>query len=441
MIKELQIFIQKEKLFHSYDKVLIAVSGGIDSVVLCHLMKQGGYSFGMAHCNFKLRGKASDLDAAFVKKLAEVLDIPFFETSFETDQFAKENKLSIQVTARELRYDWLEKTRKNHEYHYVATAHHLDDTLETILFNFTKGCGIRGLHGILPKNQKIIRPLLFTNKNEIVAFANQYDIDFREDASNATDKYARNNIRHHVIPALEKINPGLSKTTAENVFRLRETEQLFNFAIEILKKDICEERNDQLFIHLEKLQNSPAPNSFLFEILTPFGFNNSQTEQMLNSIDHQSGAIFNSPTHQVLLDREYFILQKNKTITSDTFLITKEDMNLYFSQGTLNFSIEKNIPEQFLSDQSIAFFDFEKLVFPLRLRKWKDGDIFHPIGMNGQKKKVKALLTDLKLNRFEKEEVWVLESKGEICWVIGIRSDERFKITDATNQCYSARYT
>ncbi len=440
MTKELQNFIQKEKLFQSHEKVLIAVSGGIDSVVLCHLMHQAGCHFGIAHCNFQLRGTDSDLDAVFVKKLATTLQVPFFETSFKTDDFAKEKKLSIQVAARELRYEWLEKIRIKNDFQYIATAHHLDDSLETVLYNFTKGCGIRGLHGILPKNQYIIRPLLFTHKKEILAFAKNQAIDFREDISNATDKYARNSIRHHVVPILEKINPALPKTTAENITRLRETEQLFNYAIESLKKEICKQQKDQLFIHLEKLKNAPAPKTLLFEWLSPFGFNNSQTGQMFDSIGHQAGAIFNSPTHQLLLDREFFILEKNNTNTEGIFLIHKSDSEISFFDYQLIFKTKAEIPQAFPKEKNIAFFDLEKIVFPLILRKWKAGDYFYPIGMNGQKKKVKALLTDLKLNRFEKENIWVLESEDNICWVLGIRMDEHFKLDKESKNCLEVHF-
>ncbi len=429
MIKAFQEFIQKENLFQPSEKVLIAVSGGVDSMVLCQLFHQAGFEFGIAHCNFQLRDKASEDDAIFVKKLAKDLKTPFFEIAFDTNNYVEKNKVSIQVAARELRYNWLEKIRSENGFKYIATAHHLDDSLETVLYNFTKGCGIRGLHGILSKKNKIIRPLLFTYKKEVLDYAKKHEISFREDASNATDKYARNNIRHHVVPALEKINPSLQKTTAENIQRFKETEQLFNYAIALLQKEVSEQRNEQLYINLEKLKITPAPSTLLFEILQPFGFNNDQTSQMIHSIENQVGAIFHSSTHQVLLDRNFFIVKKTTQITLDHLLISKEDTQITFPQGQLSFEIKDQLPTFSQKEKNLAHFDLEKIQFPLTLRKWKAGDYFQPLGMNGQGKKVKKFLTDLKLNRFEKNSTWVLESDGEICWVVGMRMDERFKVS------------
>ena len=434
MLQHFKNFIQKENLFLPTQKVLIAVSGGVDSVVLCHLFKASEFDFGIAHCNFQLRGEASDEDAVFVKKLAEELAVPFFEIKFETEAFAAKNKLSIQVAARDLRYDWLEKIRLENGFHYLATAHHQDDSLETVLYNFTKGCGIRGLHGISQKTNYLIRPLLFTHKKAVILFSQKNKIAYREDASNATDKYARNAIRHHVIPLLEKINPALQKTANENIQRLKETEEIFNYAIALLKKEVCEERERQVFIHLEKLKNAPAPPTLLFEMLRPFGFNNDQTSQMLESIDHQSGAIFESSSHQVLLDRDFFIVKKTTQTIDCQVFINKNNAQVKFPEGQLFLEIKNKRPEFFPKEKHIAFFDLEKITFPLTLRKWKAGDVFHPLGMNGQKKKVKDLLTGLKLNRFEKNKTWVLESGGEICWVVGHRMDERFKIREETGQ-------
>ncbi len=434
MVKNFKNYISKKNLFATNDKVLLAVSGGMDSVLLCHLFKASGFQFGMAHCNFQLRGEASDGDAAFVKSLAQQLDVPFFETTFDTQKYVDDNKLSIQVAARYLRYEWLEKIRLENDFQYLATAHHIDDSIETVLYNFTKGCGIRGLHGILPKKNTIIRPLLFTDKKEIKEYVEMHQIEYREDASNATDKYSRNNIRHHVIPILEKINSAFQKTGSENIERLRDTELLFDFAIDFLKKEICEAKDNQIFIHLNKLKNAPAPSTVLFEILNPYGFNNAQVQQIMSSLTHQSGAIFLSPTHELLLDRAFLILKNNSynnTITNQEFLISRNDTHLDFPKGKLLFEINNNTPTFFAKEKNIAFFDLKKLKFPLTLRKWKAGDAFYPFGMNGQRKKVKDLLTNLKLNRFEKDETYVLESDGQICWVVGIRLDERFKIEDS----------
>ena len=440
MIQALQNFIQKEKLFQPNEKVLLAVSGGVDSVVLCHLFHQAKFDFGIAHCNFKLRGNDSDRDALFVKKLAEEWQVPFFEIAFETNKYVEENKLSVQVAARDLRYDWLEKIRGENDFQYLATAHHLDDSLETVLYNFTKGCGIRGLHGILPKVKNVIRPLLFSHKKEVLLFAKNHKISYREDASNATDKYARNNIRHHVIPVLEKINPSLPKTVAENIHRLQETEQLFNYAIALLQKEITEQRGEQLFIHLEKLKAAPAPSTLLFEILHPFHFNNDQTAQMIDSMDHQAGAIFHSSSHKVLLDRDFFIVKRTTQETDDHVLISKNKTSITFPEGQLSFEIKNQVPDFSPNKKHVAHFDLEKIQFPMTLRKWKAGDYFQPIGMNGQGKKVKKFLTDLKLNRFEKDTVWVLESDGEICWIVGIRMDERFKINERVTSILDVKF-
>ncbi|MDG1433804.1 MAG: tRNA lysidine(34) synthetase TilS [Saprospiraceae bacterium] len=439
MLKKIQNFIFDNQLIQNDEKVLLAVSGGVDSMVLCHLFHQAKFEFGIAHCNFKLRESESDEDAIFVKKIAQTYQVPFFDIEFETNKYVKENKISVQVAARDLRYDWLEKIRSKNDFRYIATAHHLDDSLETILYNFTKGCGIRGLHGILPKKNKVIRPLLFSHKKEISHFAKKQKIAFREDASNATDKYARNNIRHHVIPVLESINPSLPKTITENIKRINETEQLFHYAISLLQKEITEQRKGHFYIHLGKLQASPAPSTLLFEILRPFNFNNNQIAQMIDSIEHQAGPIFFSSSHQVLLDRDFFIIKKNTPIFDQRFIINKNDTQITFPKGQLSLKIKSEKPNFSIKEKQIAYFDMEKIQFPLTLRKWKAGDYFHPIGMNGQRKKVKKFLTDLKLNRFEKEVIWVLESDGEICWVISNRMDERFKINEEVNSILEVR--
>ena len=271
MITKFQKYITEQNLFSKKDKVLIATSGGIDSTVLCFLFHLSKFNFGIAHCNFKLRGKESDEDAVFVKKLAEKLQVPFYSIDFETEKIAKERKESIQLVARNLRYEWLEKTRQLNaspfgNYQWIATAHHLNDSIETVLYNFTKGCGIRGLHGILPKNGNIIRPLLFATKEEIEDYAQKHQINFREDVSNSTDKYARNKIRHHVIPILKELNPAFERTGFENIERLREVEALYDFAVENLKKEILFQENQKLKI------NYTNSNSYCFLKLKSISF-------------------------------------------------------------------------------------------------------------------------------------------------------------------------
>ena len=442
MLEPFKKFVKKESLISPKEKTLLAISGGVDSVVMCHLFKMAGLSFGIAHCNFKLRGEASDDDAKFVKALSEELGVSYFEVPFDTEKYALENKLSIQEAARDLRYQWFETIRSKNGFNNIATAHHVDDSLETILYNFTKGCGIRGMHGILPKKDKIIRPLLFTNKKEILAFATKHNVKYREDASNASDKYARNAIRHNVIPVLEKINPSLSKTTVENIQRLRETEEVFNYAIELLKGEVSEMKHGRLLIYVQKLLNTPARTTLLYELLRPFGYNNDQVNQMLEAIDNQSGAMFYSKTHVVLLDRFLFIVKNNVKPVQTEFLIRKSDTSVNTGEHQFSFEVINDEPDIFPTGKYTAQFDCFQLSFPLRLRRWKKGDSFYPLGMKGKRKKVSDLFNDEKISRFEKEETWILEtSKGNICWVVGMRMDDRYKVSEDTRQGFRISFS
>lgn len=438
---QLQIteYIWENKLISSNQKTLLAVSGGIDSVVLCHLFKQTNLPFGIAHCNFKLRENASDDDEFFVKKLANELGVPFFSTAFETTQIAKKRQQSIQVAARDLRYEWLEKIRKKHGFATIATAHHLNDSVETVLYNFTKGCGIRGLHGILPKVGHIIRPLLFATKEEIEKFAKNENLSWREDASNATDKYARNKIRHHVVPVLKQLNPNFEQTAAANIQRLQETEALYDFAIQKIKAKIVHKKEDTLYISISKLLNAPAPQSVLFEILKSYQFNNQQVRQIIRTARHlenntHSGKNFYAQAHCLLIDRDFLILKKETISNIEHHLIYKNDNQILLSDRILNIkAIAK--PKQFSQNKQEAILDFDKLHFPLKLRKWQAGDHFQPLGMKGKRQKLQDFFSNNKLTKFEKEAVWILESRGEICWIVGYRLDERFKVTNSTNSC------
>ncbi len=436
ILQTIQQYVQEHQLFTEGDRILIAVSGGIDSIVLCHILSKLAVSFGLAHCNFKLRGKDSEEDEAFVKQVAKQLNVPFYSISFFTDKIAEQKKQSIQEVARDLRYDWLEKIRHEHDYQYIATAHHLNDSIETVLYNFTKGCGIRGLHGILPKRDKIIRPLLGVTKDEIIKFANEEKIVFREDVSNSTDKYSRNKIRHHVVPVLKELNPNFEITSNNTIQRLNEAEELFDFAIDFIKKDLLIRQDNQLKISISKLSSSPAPKTILFETIHPYGFNNQQIEQIMQSIENQPGKVFYSTDNCLLIDREFLVIKQKENTGGVKYYLDQTGSTLPLEISSIHSQIIESPPFEVEKNSSKAYLDLDTLKFPLTLRQWKEGDKFQPLGMKGHSKKLQDFFVDLKLSRFEKEKVWILESEGQICWVVGLRIDERYKVTQQTKRCY-----
>lgn len=435
MIGKFKNYILKEKLFSPEDKILLAVSGGMDSTAMCFLFKSAGYDFGIAHCNFKLRGAASDADELFVKELADHFEVEFHSIKFETEKIAADQKTSLQVTARKLRYHWFKKIAKQFGYQSVATAHHATDSIETVLYNFTKGCGIRGLHGILPKKGKIIRPLLFASRSDIEQFVETHKIAYREDVSNASDKYMRNKIRHQVIPILNEINPSFEKTAIGTVERLKETEAIFNWAIDQFRNEAIEIRDDLVYIDFALLpENGKA--TVLYEFIRPFGFNDDQCRQILFDAHEQSGTGFYSDTHRLIIDRRYYIINKIAPQKADHFFITPETDQIILEDNAIVFSVLNKAPLVISREKNIAEFDFDQLDFPLQLRKWKPGDIFQPLGMKGKKQKLQDFFTHQKLSIPEKEKIWILENKGQVCWVVGWRIDERFKITDQTQKCF-----
>lgn len=441
-ITKFQDFITANELFAPDERVLLAVSGGVDSVVMCHLFHLAGFDFGIAHCNFQLRGEASEGDAIFVKALAAKLGVPFFSKSFDTQAFADEQKISIQMAARELRYAWLEDIRQRHDYQQIATAHHLNDSIETFFYNFAKGTGIRGLQGIPMKNGRIIRPLLFATKDEILAFANAKNLAYRADASNEESKYDRNKIRHHVIPTLREINSDFEQTSAGNLRRIQETMHLFDWALAQIRREAVAETSGGIRMDVAKvLEHQPAVQTILYEFLNPFGFHADQIGQMLESFERQSGAIFYSETHRLLVDREFFVIEKQTFDTGqEQFVISAGTREFRTDVGNFTFAYKTGRPETFTSDSFIVHLDAEKITFPLTLRHWQAGDFFYPLGLSGSRQKLQDFFTNQKLSRFEKERVWLLLSGNEICWVVGHRLDERFKITDETTSYWVIRF-
>lgn len=444
-IEKFKTFIRDEGLFSPAQPVLLAVSGGADSVVMTTLFRECGFNFGIAHCNFQLRGADSDKDAEFVQELAEKLNLPFYSETFDTVAYRKQHQLSLEEAARDLRYTWLEKIRTEFQYDHIATAHHLNDSMETVILNMVKGTGIRGLTGIATENNKIIRPLLFATRQEIETYAQANDIIFRTDTTNFENDFTRNKIRNQVVPLLKEINPSLEHTFQKNSRHFAETELLFSEQVNRkLRKIIIQKHNDR-YIPIATLKNLPAVSTYLHELLFQYGFNSDQVEQMIGCFN-ESGKVFYSNTHRVIIDRKYFILTAKENEMDSSIVIKKENRNISFSNDKLVLKTGKYKPGmQFNDSGRIAYFDADNITFPLMLRRWQKGDYLYPLGLKKKhsdkpgKKKVSDLLTDLKLDLLQKENTWVLLSGEKIIWVVGIRQDERVKVDAATRNLLSIR--
>lgn len=410
-------------------RTLLAVSGGADSVVMCDLFSKAGYKFAMAHCNFQLRGEEANADEAFVKELGIKYGVEVYTIRFNTTQYAEQNKLSIQLAARELRYNWFEELRKEHKLQLVATAHHLNDNIETIIYNLAKGTGIHGLRGIPHRQGHIIRPLLYATREEIEAYIKEYNLSYREDSSNASDKYTRNHIRHNIIPLLKEINPSLEKTLGDKIELLNEVEELYEGRLRKVNKQLFLPRGGDVYIPILKLKKTAHASTVLFEYLKDYGFTAAQVEDILSVIDEAPGKQFITELARVIKDRRFFILTKLPEENTTVVQINEGEEKVRITNYELR--IEYKAKQESVTRHPspvIEFVDASQLEFPLLLRKWKAGDYFYPIGMGMKKKKVKKFLTDLKLPLNEKENVWVLESNQRIVWVVGYRLDERFKV-------------
>lgn len=435
MINEFRKFIKNQKLWGSQSKLLIAVSGGIDSVSLVDLCLKLNLNFGIAHCNFSLRGKESDGDAQFVKELAAEYDIPFFTIRFNTIEKAEELGISIQMAARKLRYDWFEETAVENNYTHIVTAHHLDDQIETFFINLLRGSGLNGLHGIPVKKGRIVRPMLFATRKQIHGYASDNKLKWREDSSNESDKYLRNRIRHHIIPELTELNPAFRETMSETFYRLKETNSIYKQKIADGRADLIEETETEIRILLSWLDEFGNHATWLFELLKPFGFNFTVVKDIVQSLNGQPGKIFLSPTHRLVKDREHLIitpLEKPEQHHTQVINIEKETIFIE-SPISLRFEILDNEKLDFKKDNTHAFIDLGKLKFPLTLRKWQPGDRFFPLGMKNPKKLSDFFINE-KLSLSEKENTWLLISDNKIAWVAGHRIDNRFRVTKQTRK-------
>ena len=441
--------IDQDHLFLPKDKLLLAVSGGVDSVVLCELCQQAGFDFIMAHCNFQLRGEESDRDEDFVKQLSVRYQKEVLVKRFDAKLYSIQNKVSTQVAARELRYSWFYELLENASQIpsseselrtpasrlqppvFLLTAHHADDNIETVLMNFFKGTGIAGLRGILPKQGKIIRPLLNFRKDELLEFARENSLQWVEDSSNITDKYSRNYFRHQVIPLVQKIFPKAGANLLDNIKRYTDTELLYIQAIEHHKKKLLEYRGNEIHIPVLKLRQSEPLHTIIYEIIKGFNFTSAQTHEVTGLLSSESGKYVQSSTHRIIRNRKWLIIAPAATEEADTILIEEGNTCIQRADFRLEFSKSGTINYKPQTIKSTAQLDLHQIRFPLILRKWKSGDYFYPLGMM-KKKKLSRFFIDQKLSKTEKENAWVLESDKRIIWVIGYRIDERFKVQNKT---------
>lgn len=448
LLKEFEQYIKQQNLFNTKDKLLLAVSGGVDSVVLCELCRRAGFDFFIAHCNFQLRAAESERDENFVRELGKKYAVEVFVKKFDTEKYAADNKCSIQVAARELRYAWFDEILNDVKNNFVSktgkkpatvvwllTAHHANDNIETLLLNFFKGTGISGLHGILPKQKNICRPLLFAKKETLLAFANENQLPFVEDSSNASNKYARNYFRNELIPGLQKVFPQVEENLLDNIERLSDIEVAYLQFINQQKKGLMENKGNEVHIPVLKLLKAKPLKSIVFEIIKDFGFTAHQTDEVIGLLTSESGKYIPSASHRIIKNRNWLIISTNKSTEAINILVEETSKKIKFQPGTISFDIitSDKFSGHIQTANYIAQLDAGEIKFPLLLRKWKAGDYFYPLGMN-RKKKLSRFFIDQKLSITQKENTWVLEMDKKIIWVVGMRIDNRFKVKSNTKK-------
>ena len=431
MIDRVRRFIEKEKLFTPNATVVVGLSGGMDSMVLLDLLTLLGYECVAAHCNFHLRGEESDRDARFVRKWCKGIDIPFTSIDFDTTQYAADKKVSIEMAARELRYEWFEIVRRQYGAEAIAVAHHKDDSVETVLLNLIRGTGIKGLTGIMPKNRHVVRPLLCVTRSEIEEYIIERDMPYVFDSTNDDDAILRNSLRLNIIPQLEKINPSIKDAIWRTSQNLSEAEKVYNASIQEAVKDSFKDGK----IDVLKLRKSASARSVLFEILSPLGFGASVIEDIYLGMEGSSGKVFYSKSYRLIKDRDFFILDRiNDNPASEELVYIDSKTDEITLPLPLSIRREK-MPVTIQKSSRFLYSDMNKLKFPLIVRRWKEGDWFIPFGMKGRKK-VSDYFTDRKYSLKQKEEAWILLSGSDIVWIVGERTDDRFKVTEKSRDIF-----
>lgn len=432
MQEKFEAFVREQKLFDKNDRVLVALSGGVDSVVLATLMLRSGYTFSVAHCNFHLRGEESNRDERFVRSWAEKNKIKLFVSEFDTYEYMQQKGISLEMAARELRYSMFKNLMTSQGFSLLATAHHADDSAETFFINLLRGTGIAGLHGILPKHDNIVRPLLFATRKDIFDFAKANNIPFVEDSTNEETQFLRNKIRHRLFPLLKDLCPNFDTVIKKDIDRLRETEIVFRSVIERLRADIIEKESNICKINIDRLRKLHPIRILLYELLSEYGFNETDSNNVLASLDKESGKQFFSKTHRLLKDRNYlFITPLNADQHQERYLLN-ESQNMVNEPIHLVLETLEDLTFVNISkDRNIAMFDKDMLQFPLVLRHWKQGDAFVPFGMR-KSKKLSDFFTSEKYSLIEKQQQWLLCSGNDIIWIVGRRTDNRYRISEKT---------
>lgn len=425
-------YIIQNALFTDQHKILLTVSGGRDSVLMAHLFKLSGYDFGIAHCNFNLRADESQRDESFVRMLAATLGVAFHIVHFQTKAYASEHNISTQMAARELRYTWFEQISVAHGYDLIAIAQHKDDAIETVLLNLTRGTGIAGLHGILPKRGKLVRPMLFLSRQQIDELIEANNIDYVEDSSNLSANYARNKIRLKVIPQLKEINPNFGETFEHNIQRFADTELVLQNVVAALKQQLFVDKQGVIYLSIAKVKALNPLRLLFFELLRPFGFSEHTLADLTKALDKQSGTSFYSTSHRVVIDRENLIISRLDNQEQPLVFIHDSATAVQLLKHKILISYT-DVPF-FERSAGKAFIDADKLIFPLVVRSRQEGDKFIPLGMKTFKK-LSNFLIDKKIPLSEKDQVpLVLNGNGEIIWVAGLRQDNRYKVTGATKK-------
>jgi len=445
MLKRMCEYIGANGLVNKSDRVLLAVSGGIDSVALAELFHRAGFHFGIAHCNFGLRGRESDEDERFVEALAKKYHVPCFTKNFFTTKDAKERRVSVQMAARDLRYGWFEEIRSGEGYDVVATGHHLDDQIETFFINLMRGTGIAGLHGILPKNGNIIRPLLFASRDEIGEFVRKNQLAYREDSSNNSKKYLRNRIRLELIPLLRDMNPEFIPIMADNITRIREAVEIYRQKIEETRKKVVKKREGRFILSVDDLRELKPELTWVYELLSPFGFNESMAADMTSVLRHPEKKEFITEGWNAVKDRKEIILTRRARREHEGHEAEQQEYTITRGQRTLSKPVKLRMDEILCTPETAipagrdyASLDLGKLAFPLVLRRWKPGDAFIPFGMT-RKKKISDFFINSKVSAEDKKNAWILWSGSKVAWVVGYRPDNRFRVTSRTRTVLQLR--